>query len=268
MLGRAVLPRISLCAHVAWRHNPRSATGCPLSRYNSSTSPPATASAHQKRQNRTLAVVAPEVAAQWHPTKNGDTLPSDIVSGTHTKYWWKCEEGPDHEWEASPRYRVGMGVDCPCCAGRQVSVTNSLASVAPEVAAQWHPTKNGDTLPTNIVSGTHTKYWWKCEEVPDHEWEASPSDRVSGRRRIGCPHCAMDKMGTTDWWNAGEDCEDGEDGWERAMYAAITGRRPPSSGASGDHASPLQSRSRRHPQRRPRSRRQRAQLLASRALDR
>jgi hypothetical protein len=99
----------------------------------------------------------PEVAAQWHPTKNGVVTPKDVSSKTNEVYWWWCDAGPDHEWEASPNSRVSQGTGCPCCSGHQVSVTNSLASLAPEVVAQWHPTKNGDLTPADVTSQSEAK---------------------------------------------------------------------------------------------------------------
>ena len=47
----------------------------------------------------------PEVAAQWHPTKNGDRKPTDEVANSIAKVWWKCPNGPDHEWLAAIRQR-------------------------------------------------------------------------------------------------------------------------------------------------------------------
>jgi hypothetical protein len=142
----------------------------------------------------TLFDAAPELVAQWHPTKNGDVTPAGIASKSHKKYWWRCDAGPDHEWEASPKMRVGNGTGCSCCSGRKVSVTNSLAAIAPEVAAQWHPTKN-DLTPADITSKTGTKYWWRCEADPDHEWQASPHMRVDNGR--GCPRCRGRKVSVT-----------------------------------------------------------------------
>ncbi len=40
----------------------------------------------------------PDVASQWHPTKNGDKKPEDYRPGSVKKVWWKCER--NHEWEA------------------------------------------------------------------------------------------------------------------------------------------------------------------------
>ena len=128
----------------------------------------------------------PELLVQWHPTRNGGVRPEEVVAGTNKSYWWKCPEGPDHEWQASGEWRSVRGTGCPFCAGKRVSVTNCVASV-PELLAQWHPTRNGDLRPEDVVAGTGKRYWWKCPEGPDHEWKTSGDARSRGR---GCPFCA------------------------------------------------------------------------------
>ena len=35
----------------------------------------------------------PELAAEWHPTKNGELVPEDISYGSGRKLWWRCAEG-------------------------------------------------------------------------------------------------------------------------------------------------------------------------------
>jgi hypothetical protein len=142
-----------------------------------------------------LATVAPEVAAQWHATKNGATTPADVGAKSNKKYWFTCDAGPDHEWEAALHDRVGQGKGCPCCAGQKLSVTNSLATVAPAVAAQWHATKNGATTPADVVANSAKKYWFTCDAGPDHEWESTLGSRVSGG--TGCPCCAGMKVSVT-----------------------------------------------------------------------
>lgn len=132
-----------------------------------------------------LAVEAPELARQWHPTKNGKLSPRDVLVGSHRKVWWKCGRGPDHEWQASLSQRSWRGCGCPFCAGKRVSVTNSLAAVRPELAAQWHPTKNGTLTPKDVMAQTHRMVWWRCAER-GHEWRAALHRRSTG----GCPYCA------------------------------------------------------------------------------
>lgn len=64
----------------------------------------------------------------------------------------------------------------------------SLAETHPDIAEQWHPTKNGDLTPYDVAGGTNKKIWWKCDKGDDHEWITSASGR-SGKR--GCPYCSL-----------------------------------------------------------------------------
>ena len=129
----------------------------------------------------------PELVAQWHPVKNGDLRPEDLSYGSGRKVWWQCPSGPDHEWQASPNNRTSGKSGCPFCAGRAPSVTNNLAYLHPELARQWHPTRNGDLRPEDVVAGSSRPAWWQCPVSPDHEWQAAPHDRVAGKGV--CPFC-------------------------------------------------------------------------------
>jgi len=137
----------------------------------------------------------PALVAQWHPTKNGELTPWDVAFSSHKRIWWKCPAGPDHEWDASPNSRSKPnGAKCPCCAGRKISVSNSLTTIAPKVAAEWHPTKNGNLTPDEVLSGSTEKRWWRCTKGPDHVWDALVNSRVLGR---GCPFCAARQPSVT-----------------------------------------------------------------------
>ena len=72
----------------------------------------------------------------------------------------------------------------------QLSVTNSLATKSPSVAAELHPLKNDEHhhRAEQILNFSHDKVWWQCEQGLDHEWEADVNSRTSGGR--GCPFCA------------------------------------------------------------------------------
>jgi superfamily II DNA or RNA helicase len=142
-----------------------------------------------------LANLFPEVAAEWHPTKNGVLTPEKVVAGSNAKAWWKCPKGPDHEWQATLNNRTASRSGCPCCANQQVSVTNSLATVFPAVAAEWHPTKNGDLKPERVIAGSDIKAWWVCPRGPDHEWQATVGSRTFGGR--GCPQCRGFRVSVT-----------------------------------------------------------------------
>jgi hypothetical protein len=142
-----------------------------------------------------LIALFPGVAAEWHPTKNGSLTPDQVVAGSEKKVWWQCPKSPDHQWQATPYGRSRLGTSCPYCSGREVSSSNSLASLFPELAAQWHPTRNGDLAPDQVTRGTQRKVWWRCPNGPDHEWQASVASRT--RLRAGCPACAGLKASVT-----------------------------------------------------------------------
>src|SRR5262245_20412303 len=69
-----------------------------------------------------------------------------------------------------------------------VEQTYSLQSKRPDLARQWHPTKNLPLTPEEVTSGSGQRAWWFCQE--GHEWEAVINSRSRGS---GCPHCAGQK---------------------------------------------------------------------------
>jgi predicted secreted protein len=140
-----------------------------------------------------LAVTRPDLAAQWHPTKNGDLMPTDVIAGTAKKLWWKCPNGSDHEWQATGNSRIG-GSGCPVCAGRQVTATSNMAVTRPDLADEFHPTKNAPLTAADVVAGTAKRLWWKCPKGPDHEWQVTGNSRVGG---TGCPACAGQQVSVT-----------------------------------------------------------------------
>jgi hypothetical protein len=136
-----------------------------------------------------LAFVAPEIARQWHPTKNGALKPRDVTSCSNQRVWWKCPRGREHEWQVSVSKRVSAHRGCPFCSGRYASEETSLAAVDPELAAEWHPTKNGALTPADVKPYSDRKVWWVCSVGPEHDWDATVANRA-GRQRQGCPYCA------------------------------------------------------------------------------
>jgi hypothetical protein len=141
--------------------------------------------ARKPPKGKSLAEVNPELAKQWHSTKNGDLTPFDVMLGSRHEAWWKCSI-KNHEWIA-PVSRRKKGAECPYCTGRKASHDNSLKKLYPDLAKQWHPKKNGDLTSINVTSGSSRKVWWQCVKDSDHVWEAIIVSRVKGR---GCPYCS------------------------------------------------------------------------------
>ncbi|UOE75846.1 zinc-ribbon domain-containing protein [Parageobacillus thermoglucosidasius] len=129
-----------------------------------------------------LAITHPNLAKEWHPTKNKEITPFDVTYGTQKKFWWKCSQG--HEWEASCNNR-SRGRNCPYCTNKLACQDNCLKTTAPNLLVEWHPTKNNKVTPEDVTLGSEKKVWWKCC-ICEHEWEARVNKRAKGQ---GCPKC-------------------------------------------------------------------------------
>jgi hypothetical protein len=136
--------------------------------------------------SNSLFTLYPDLAQEWHPTKNGTLTPKDLTPGSNRKVWWKCPHGDDHEWKTAVCKRV-EGTGCPVCSGKLVKKSNCLATISPEIAREWHPTKNRDLTPFDVTAYSNKKVWWKCPVGDDHEWKASVNQRSTGH---GCAVCA------------------------------------------------------------------------------
>ncbi len=135
-----------------------------------------------------LATTHPHLVKEWHPELNGDLAPQMFSRGSKKKVWWTCEKG--HVWEARIALRTS-GSGCPACTGRvAVPGENDFASAFPELAAQWHPTKNEGLSPQNVTQYSNKKVWWVCEK--GHEYQALVSSRTGDKK--GCPFCTNRKI--------------------------------------------------------------------------
>eukprot|EP00128_Syssomonas_multiformis_P003498 Colp12_sorted_trinity150504_noHs@9835 len=136
-----------------------------------------------------LLVKHPEIAAEWHSTKNGDLTTEMVTQCSGKKVWWQCKEG--HEWEARVANRTLLKSGCLKCAIQRLKgaprAIQSLLDARPDLALEWHPTKNGVLTPDAVSRAAKRKVWWQCPRVPAHEWCA----RVDARTLVnsGCPYC-------------------------------------------------------------------------------
>ena len=129
----------------------------------------------------------PEVAAEWHPVKNGNTTPNDVSPMSHYKAWWLGSCG--HEWPADVSSR-SKGHGCPYCNNlKALSGFNDLATINPALAREWDYEKNGDLKPSDVLPGSHKEVWWKCDK--GHSWKRIVKDRNNGN---GCPYCSNQKV--------------------------------------------------------------------------
>ena len=136
-----------------------------------------------------LVITHPEIAAQWHPTKNSKFQLEQMTSRSGKKVWWLGECG--HEWDSVIQVRVRYNSGCPICKGRRLlSGFNDLLTKRPDLVAQWHPTLNGDLSVQDIIYSSGKSAWWLGD--CGHEWEALIRNRtILGN---GCPICKGKKV--------------------------------------------------------------------------
>ncbi|OGW27043.1 MAG: hypothetical protein A2X59_00770 [Nitrospirae bacterium GWC2_42_7] len=134
-----------------------------------------------------FAKLRPALMKEWHPTKNEGIDPWSLPPGGQTRVWWRCDNG--HEWSTLLFVRAKHDKGCPYCTGRVASEKNSLETVFPEIAAEWHPTKNTKT-PKEVTSKNNYRAWWKCHTCL-FEWQAPVNMRTV--LNSGCPLCGHDE---------------------------------------------------------------------------
>ncbi|WP_319432967.1 zinc-ribbon domain-containing protein [Mycobacterium sp. RTGN5] len=138
------------------------------------------------RRGESLAEKRPEVAAEWHPTLNGDLTPADVGYASNKKVWWLCRTC-GKEWRIQVANRR-HGATCKKCASRALAIPkpgNSLAERCPSAAAEWHPTLNANLTPADVAFSRKEKAWWLCAKC-GNVWDASIGNRAAG---AGCPPC-------------------------------------------------------------------------------
>ena len=123
-------------------------------------------------------------------------LISEIYNGDREDLRWKCLKDGCEEIFEYPWIRIQQGARCSFCLGIKVGLSNCLATLNPELAKEWHPTKNGDLTPYKVTHNTTKNVWWQCKKDKEHVWRATISNRNKGS---GCPDCVRSRV--TDKYN-------------------------------------------------------------------
>lgn len=122
-----------------------------------------------------LGSLNPSLISQWDFKKN-KLDPKTVSSGSSKKAWWICDK--EHSWEAAIHTR-SKGSGCPVCSNLKILPGfNDLESASPEVASLWHPTKNGNLMPSQVGANSPRKVWWRC--VRGHDTKVAIHSRVNG----------------------------------------------------------------------------------------
>jgi len=90
---------------------------------------------------------------------------------------WICKNG--HKYEASPAALMRRSISCPTCA--------SAGFQNPDLIAEWHPEKNGNTTPYDFSANSQKQAWFICSSCGS-EYMARIAARVK-RKNNKCPNC-------------------------------------------------------------------------------
>lgn len=139
-------------------------------------------------KKNSLATLYPELAKEWHPTKNGKLSPKYFSPHSNRKIWWLCKH--NHKWQATINDRVN-GYGCPYCSGRYpIKGINDLATLYPNLVKEWNYEKNGGLKPEMFTRASGIVVWWKCPKC-GKEWQKSIHTRTKGYGN--CPVCTKRK---------------------------------------------------------------------------
>lgn len=129
-----------------------------------------------------LADTLPEIASQWHPSRNGKLTPQNVVWDSKRTVWWRAD-CCGNQWQESVRDRDKYArTRCgPCC-----TILGSLAWHDPGLAAEWSPANPLSPWQVRPHGATNFVPEWICATNPAHVGRAALSYRSDGAE---CPEC-------------------------------------------------------------------------------
>jgi len=124
----------------------------------------------------------------WCKLENKSFELIDNQEYTHSKnnLKWRCLKEECGEIFEAHWNNISHNHGCGFCDGKQVGISNCLATINPQLASEWHPTLNGNLTPCDVTANSSKKVWWQCSKNPKHEWFVSINDRW----KKGCPYCS------------------------------------------------------------------------------
>jgi len=140
----------------------------------------------------------PSLAKLWHPKKNGNLKPCDVMAGSGKKVWWQqVYEDPAtkkkfvFEWQDSIK-AMNKDMSNPYISNHLVyKGFNDLETWCKlnkrkDIIVDWDYEKN-NMNPKEIVYGSSKRIAWKCH-ICEHKWITKLVERT--RHNTNCPKCS------------------------------------------------------------------------------
>ncbi|MBR2808896.1 MAG: zinc-ribbon domain-containing protein [Erysipelotrichaceae bacterium] len=144
------------------------------------------------RLENSLLYQYPDIAKEWHPTKNGKLTPDQFTPGSGESVWWRCPKC-GNEWKTSIANRAS-GHGCDKCATsvrmktRKTNILSERGSIDKEwCLLDWDYEEN-EYGPEHYTNGSGEIVSWKCHKC-GHKWKTAICNRTRDFKN-GCPSCS------------------------------------------------------------------------------
>lgn len=139
-----------------------------------------------------LAALYPEIAKEWHPSKNGKLTPDLFIPGSSERAWWLCPKC-GNEWQASIVNRT-KGHDCDICATsrRKITKKDTILSRRGSIDKKWclldWDYEENEYGPEYYTNGSGEVVSWRCHNC-GYKWKTPICNRTRDYKN-GCPLCS------------------------------------------------------------------------------
>lgn len=151
-----------------------------------------------RKGENTVDATDPKDVADWDYENNGALTPADVTRSYARKVWWLCGRC-GYRYKEAVSVHIHKFEKCPCCSNyKVVAGKNDLATLRPDLAAEWDWEANGDLTPSDVTAVSNTMVHWICSRCGD-KWMATPGSRRGDTgARTSCRICRNLKT-KADW---------------------------------------------------------------------
>ena len=139
-----------------------------------------------------LAALYPEIAKEWHPSKNGKLTPDLFIPGSSERAWWLCPKC-GNEWQASIVNRTkGHGCDICATSRRKITKKDTILSRRGSIDKKWclldWDYEENEYGPEYYTNGSGEVVSWRCHNC-GYKWKTPICNRTRDYKN-GCPLCS------------------------------------------------------------------------------
>lgn len=144
------------------------------------------------RLEASLEFLYPEIAKEWHPTKNGKLGPDLFTPKSGEIVWWQCLQC-GNEWQAPISNRTsGHGCDVCATTRRKVTKKETLLTRRGSIDKEWclkdWDYEENEYGPEYYTNGSGEVVSWRCHKC-GHKWKTAICNRTRDYKN-GCPLCS------------------------------------------------------------------------------